>query len=174
MTQYDSPDQGDDEMEFDDESMRDSVGVMSEERAQRFYDRVRNSIARYLERKGGAAAKSREVLLLVPDVFNLLWRLVNDASVNAKNKVLLASGLAYFVFPLDIIPEAFAGPMGYMDDLVFAVFILNRMIADTDAEVLRRHWSGSGDILETIRRILGAADNMIGSDMVNKVKRLVK
>lgn len=177
MTQYDSPDLDDDDASDFEEAMSEgtaAVGPMSDERAKRFYDRVRNSIARYLDRKGGVAAKSRDLLLLVPDIFNLLWRLVNDAGVNAKNKVLLGSGLAYFVFPLDLIPEALVGPMGYMDDLVFAVYILNKMIGDTDVEVLRRHWSGSEDILETIKRVLGTADNMIGGDMVNKVKRLVK
>src|SRR5687768_15225981 len=90
------------------ESMRESTeiaGPISKDRAERYYDRVRESIRKYLEKKGSLAGKSGEYLLLVPDMFMLLWRLINDPRVNAKNKVLLGSGLAYYLFPLDIMPE---------------------------------------------------------------------
>jgi uncharacterized membrane protein YkvA (DUF1232 family) len=159
------------------ETMKESTevtGPVSSERAQRFYDKVRDSIRRYLDKKGKLTGKTGEYLLLVPDMFMLLWRLINDSRVNAKDKVLLGSGLAYYLFPLDIMPEGFLGPIGYIDDLVFAVYLLNKMLTDTDAEVLRQHWSGSDDVLETIRKVLGAADNLVGSDILNKLKKNVK
>jgi uncharacterized membrane protein YkvA (DUF1232 family) len=120
------------------------------------------------------AGKSGEYLLLAPDVFVLLWRLVNDSRVNGKNKVMLGSGLAYYLFPLDIMPEAFLGPIGYLDDLVFAVYLLNKMLADTDPEILREHWSGRDDVLASIRNVLNAADNLVGKDILGKLKRNVK
>lgn len=156
------------------ETMRESselAGPVSRERADRFYDRMRESIRQYLEKKGSLAGSTGEYLLLAPDVFVLLWRLVNDKRVNAKDKVMLGSGLAYYLFPLDIMPEAFLGPVGYLDDLVFAVYLLNRMLTDTDVEILREHWSGRDDVLETIRRVLAAADNLVGSDIVGKFKK---
>lgn len=156
------------------ESMRDSTevtGSISRDRAQRFYDKVRENIRNYLEAKGSVAGKTGEYLLLVPDMFMLLWRLINDPRVNSKNKVLLGSGLAYYLFPLDIMPEAFLGPMGYVDDLVFGVYLLNRMLTDTDPEVLREHWSGSDDVLATIQNVLNAADNLVGSDLLNRFKK---
>ena len=157
------------------ESMRETSMVpVSRERAERFYDRLRDSIRKYLDRKGSVAAKSAGWLLLVPDIFILLWRLINDGRVNGKNKVMLGSGLAYYLFPFDIIPEGFMGPTGFVDDLVLAVYILNRMLADTDPEVLRQHWSGNEDVLAAIQRILGTADTMVGSDLVGRVKKLVK
>jgi len=143
-------------------------------RAERFYDRMRERIRKYLDDKGTVAGKAGEYLLLAPDVFVLLWRLVNDPRVNTKNKVALGSGLAYFLFPLDITPEAFFGPIGYIDDLVFGVLLLKRMLADTDAEVLRQHWSGSEDILATIEKILGAAEQLVGSELVGRFKKAAK
>src|SRR6266550_6314806 len=132
----------------DDDDFEELQGEnVSPDRAERFYDRVRKNIHRYVERKGAAVEKTAEFLLLVPDVFILLWRLLNDARVSGKNKVLLGSGVAYFVFPFDLLPEAFLGPIGYLDDLVLAVYILNRMLTDTDAAILREHWSGSDDVL---------------------------
>lgn len=164
------------EQDFE-ETMRESAevtGPVSRDRANRFYDRMRESIRRYLENKGSVAGTTSEYLLLAPDVFVLLWRLVNDSRVNAKNKVMLGSGLAYYLFPLDIMPEAFLGPIGYLDDLVFAVYLLNKMLADTDPEILREHWSGRDDVLASIRNVLNAADNLVGKDILGKLKRNVK
>lgn len=159
------------------ETMRESSelsGPVSKDRADRFYDRMRDSIRRYLEKKGTLAGKTGQFLLLAPDVFVLLWRLVNDPRVNAKNKVMLGSGLAYYLFPFDIMPEGFLGPVGYIDDLIFGVILLKKMLSDTDPAVLREHWSGSEDLLTTIEKILDAADNLAGSDVVNRFKKTVK
>jgi uncharacterized membrane protein YkvA (DUF1232 family) len=153
--------------------MAEVTGPVSNDRAQRFYDRIRENIRGFLEKRAHLD-KSAEYLLLVPDVFMLLWRLINDARVNAKNKVLLGSGLAYFFFPLDIMPEALIGPVGYLDDLVFAVYLLNKILKDTDAEVLRHHWSGSEDVLKTITNVLNAADTLVGKDLFGKIKNIIK
>lgn len=156
------------------DSMRENgalAGTVSRERADRFYDRMRDGIRRYLDGKGRVAGKTAEYLLLVPDVFMLLWRLVNDPRVNTKNKMMLGSGLAYYFFPLDIMPEGFIGPIGFIDDLVFAVYLLNKILTDTDASVLREHWSGSEDVLRMIQRVLGAAEDLVGKEILGRLKR---
>jgi uncharacterized membrane protein YkvA (DUF1232 family) len=158
------------------EVMRESSDLstpVTTSRAERFYDRMRERIRTYLEKKGTLAGKTGEYLMLAPDVFVLLWRLVNDDRVDAKNKVALGSGLAYFLFPLDITPEAFFGPIGYIDDMIFAVLLLKRMLVDTDAAILREHWSGSDDVLEMIEKVLSSADQLAGSDLVGKFKKAV-
>jgi len=147
------------------------TGPVSKERADRFYDRMRESIRKYLDKKGSVAGTAGEYLLLAPDVFVLMWRLVNDSRVDAKNKMMLGSGIAYYLFPLDIIPEAIFGPMGYIDDLVFAAYLLKRMLSDTDAAILREHWSGRGDILDSIRGVLEAAESLVGKDILSKFKK---
>lgn len=160
-----------------DSAMRESTEFSAEptqERADRFYDRMREGIRRYLETKSSVSDKTGDYLLLAPDVFVLLWRLVNDPRVNSKNKVMLGSGLAYYVFPLDIMPEAILGPVGYIDDLVFGVFLLHKVLTDTDPAILREHWSGSDDILESITKVLAAADNLVGSDIMSKLKKTAK
>ncbi|HYK05232.1 MAG TPA: DUF1232 domain-containing protein [Thermoanaerobaculia bacterium] len=154
-----------------DAEMNEGSAPVSSERATRFYDRMRDAIRRYLDNKGALAGKTGEYLLLAPDVFVLLWRLVNDARVNSKNKMMLGSGIAYYFFPLDIMPEGFIGPIGYIDDLVFAAYLLNRMLNDTDPAILREHWSGSDDVLTMITNVLNAADNLVGSDVLGKIKK---
>lgn len=143
-----------------------------EGKAIRFYDRIRSNIAAYIERKGPSLGKSAEFLFLVPDVFILLFRLANDKRVTGQNKVLLGTGLAYFIFPLDIMPEAILGPIGFLDDLVFGVYILSKMLNDTDEAILREHWSGRGDLLDMIRRVLHSADRIVGKDFLAKIKKM--
>jgi len=158
-----------------DESLNDLASQeLPRERAERFYDRIRTRIHSYVESKGGALGKTTEFLLLVPDVFILLWRLVNDARIQGKNKVLLGSGVAYFVFPIDLMPEAFLGPIGFVDDLVLAVYVLNKLLADTSIDVLREHWSGEEDVLLTIQRVLAAADSLVSTDLLDRIKKMVK
>ena len=143
------------------------------ERATRFYDRLRKSIRRYVDNKGAALGKTADFLLLVPDFFILLWRLTTDSRVTSKDKVLLGSAIAYYVFPFDILPEALLGPMGFMDDLVFGVFVLNRMLRETDPNILREHWSGSEDLLASIQRVLNAAESLVGKDMLGKIRKML-
>lgn len=160
-----------------DDAMGDSAAMgagISADRAARFYDRLRDGIRSYLDRKGSLAGKSAEYLLLVPDVFILLFRLIGDSRVNSKYKVMLGSGIAYYLFPLDLIPEGFLGPAGMIDDLVFGVYILNKMLTDTDPEILREHWSGRDDLLATIRKVLGAAESLVGSQILGRLKKTAK
>ena len=147
---------------------------VSSDRATRFYDRMRERIRKYLDEKGTVAGKAGEYLLLAPDIFVLLWRLVNDPRIDKKNKVALGSGIAYFLFPLDITPEAFFGPIGYIDDLIFGVLLLKRMLVDTDPAILREHWSGKEDILALIEKVLSSAEQLVGSDLLGRFKKAAK
>ena len=147
----------------------DSVG-----RAHRFYDRLRGSIERFAAKQGQAGSKTAGFLLLVPDVFMLLWRLMADARVIGKDKVLIGSAVAYFVLPFDLIPEALVGPMGYLDDLVFGAFVLHKILDSTDPEVLREHWSGSEDVLASITRVLDSAESLVSSNVMAKIRKMMK
>jgi uncharacterized membrane protein YkvA (DUF1232 family) len=146
--------------------------LADDEVRQRYYDRLRERIHSAIA-KGRFTEKIADLLLLVPDTFMLLWRLMNDARVNGKDKVLLGTGLAYYIFPFDIVPEAILGPIGYLDDLVFGVYVLNKLLVGTDVEVLREHWSGREDILVSIQKVFNAADNLMAGDVIDKLKKMV-
>lgn len=141
--------------------------------AERFYDRLRDRIRSFLSSKANLGPAA-EFLMFVPDVFVLLVRLAKDDRVTGKNKVLLGSGIAYFIFPLDIVPEAIVGPVGYLDDLVFAAYILNKMLTETDEQVLHDNWSGNGNVLDMMRSVLQSADKLVASDALKKIKKMFK
>jgi uncharacterized membrane protein YkvA (DUF1232 family) len=149
-------------------------GAISADRAQRYYDRLRKNIQSYLAGLGSKGEKSASFLLLVPDVFVLLYRLTTDKRVHGKNKVLLGSALVYFLSPVDLLPELLLGPVGLLDDLVFAVYVLNRLLVDTDPQVLRDHWSGNEDVLAMIGRVTTAADRLVSTKVLDRIRKMAK
>ena len=137
-----------------------------------FYQRLRGQIRDWLDSETGKSNQWSEYLLVAPDLFHLLWKLSTDPDVPATDKAKLAGVLAYFISPIELIPEAIVGPIGYVDDIALAAYVLNGMINHTDPEVLRRHWAGETDVLDVIRQILAAADRMVGSGVWKKLKKL--
>jgi uncharacterized membrane protein YkvA (DUF1232 family) len=137
-----------------------------------FYRRLRGQIRDWLDSETGKSNQWSEYLLVAPDLFHLLWKLSTDPDVSSTDKAKLAGVLAYFISPIDLIPEAIVGPIGFVDDIALAAYVLNGMINHTDPEVLRRHWAGENDVLDVIRHILAAADRMVGSGVWKKLKKL--
>jgi len=135
---------------------------------------MRTKIKNWLESKNGSQNKWTEYILLAPDFFHLLCKLVIDKDVLVSDKAKLAGVIAYFISPIDILPEALSGPAGYVDDIALAAYVLNSIVNNTDQEVLRKHWAGKGDVLEAIQSVLSVADEMVGAGLWRKMKRKFK
>lgn len=140
---------------------------------QDFYQGLRGKIHDWLESKEGQDHTWADFLLLAPDLFHLLCKLSADPDVSSNDKTKLVTVIAYFISPIDLIPEAFLGPIGYVDDIALTAYILNRLLNRTDPEVIRRHWAGEEDVLKVIQKIIGVADQMVGSGIWNKLRGLV-
>ena len=125
----------------------------------------------WLGAKKGRGERWGQYLLLAPDLLHLLCGLVGDRDVAVGDKIRLGAVIIYFLSPVDILPEIFLGPIGYLDDIAFAAFVLNGMFNRTDPVVVRRHWAGEGDVLDVVRKILAAVDKAIGSGLWKKIKR---
>lgn len=135
-----------------------------------FYQRLRLRMRQWLE-TGGRSHIWVEYLMWAPDLFHLLWRLSLDPQVSVRHKARLLAAMAYFVSPLDLIPEAILGPAAYADDVALAAYVLGSLLEDVNPELLARHWAGSGDVLQVIRAILKVAHRMVGSGLWEKLKR---
>jgi len=94
-----------------------------------------------------------------------------DPDVPASKKVKIAGIIAYFISPLDFLPEMLLGPVGYLDDIALTAYILNDIINDVDPKIVQRNWAGNRDILSVIKTIIANVNNMIGSGVWKKLKR---
>ncbi len=150
----------------------DEVIIVEEQGKVDFYQSIRKKVHTYLESAEGKKFKYAEYLLLVPDIFHLLCKLALDKDVKTADKAKLAAAIAYFVSPIDVIPDVIPG-IGYLDDLALAAYVLNAIINHTDAVVVEKHWAGEKNILEAVKQILAVADEMIGAGLFKKVKNLL-
>lgn len=147
---------------------------MSENKEQDFYKKLRLKIKAWSEKEENQSYRWAKWILLAPDLFHLLIRLMADPLVPLTEKVKLGAVTAYFISPLDLLPEVILGPTGFLDDIVLTAYVLNSMINRVDPVLIRKHWAGEGDVLITLQNILSLADKMIGSGLFQKIKRVVK
>jgi uncharacterized membrane protein YkvA (DUF1232 family) len=138
-----------------------------------FYQVLRARIAGWLASKG-KGFKHAQILLLAPDLFHLLTRLLLDRRIPASEKATLGAALAYFISPVDLLPEALLGPAGYVDDVALAAYALSRLINAGHGAVAKELWAGDGDLFEAIRRVLEIADEMVGSGLWERLKKLLR
>jgi uncharacterized membrane protein YkvA (DUF1232 family) len=140
-----------------------------------FYDRLRERIVAKVEGRGGRFTEGTvRALLLVPDVFMLLVRLSLDKEVPAQARMLIGGALAYFVLPMDLLPEALVGVGGYVDDLVLATAVLAQAFSGELEPYARKHWSGSEDLRVVLADISYAAENLLGAKLFNRLKGLME
>lgn len=137
-----------------------------------FYDRLRRRIATAAGDRGGELGGSAtEALLTVPDIFILLARLTLDREVPSSSRRLIGGALLYFVLPIDLFPEAFAGPVGYVDDLVIACAVLGEAFGKNLESFAERHWSGSERFARVLGDVARTADTLLGADLYARVRR---
>ena len=139
-----------------------------------FYDRLRERILHSVERRGGKLSEGAvKALLLVPDVFILLVRLMLDKSVPGSTRAMIGGALAYFILPADLLPEMILGGAGFMDDLVLAAAVLSQAFGGELEPYARRHWSGPEDLRVVLRDISQTAQSLLGQNLYDKLKRLM-
>ncbi|MAG33333.1 MAG: hypothetical protein CL908_20855 [Deltaproteobacteria bacterium] len=129
-----------------------AVTIELNPRERRLYDRLRERIVVPV---AGGRSGVFDLLLLLPDLTILLLRLLGDRRVPVVHKGIALAGMAYVVSPLDLVPSLLFGPIGLADDLFIVAACLSRLLNHVHPDVVRGHWSGQGDALETIQSITG-------------------
>jgi uncharacterized membrane protein YkvA (DUF1232 family) len=138
-----------------------------------FYTSLRNRIESWLTTDEGRGSQWTDYLLAAPDLLHLLAKLSMDPDVPVKEKAKVGAVLAYFVSPIDIVPEALGGPPGLLEDIALAAFVLKGIVSNTNPEVVQRHWAGDRNVLELIQNVVERADAMLGAVTWRRVRKLV-
>lgn len=116
------------------------------------YRRIRERVAGFLDRSLPEWLQPAVPwALLLPDFVVLLARLVRDPAVSTRAKLVAGAALGYLALPADILPDFIPG-LGVLDDVALAVFALETLVGMSPPEVVQRHWPGSEDVLEVVRR----------------------
>ena len=118
-------------------------------REQRLYDRLRS---RVISSEPGSASGMKDLLFLLPDLTVLLMRMLRDSDVPVSSKAIALMGVGYALSPIDLLPSILLGPIGLVDDLLVVSAALSRLVNTVHPDVVRRNWSGQGDVLDVIQR----------------------
>lgn len=144
-----------------------------ERRYLSFYDRLRARVTRAAERRSPRMGRrAAEALLLAPDLFLLLVRLLLDRDVPARSRALVGGALAYFLAPVDLFPEAVLGGVGYFDDVALAVWVLAEALGGELEAQADRHWSGDRELRLALRGAAEGAKVFLGDRLINRVRAL--
>jgi uncharacterized membrane protein YkvA (DUF1232 family) len=138
-----------------------------------FYTNLRARAEDWLSSDDRAKSEWADYVLAVPDLVHLLVKLTTEPDVPVAEKAKLGAVLAYFVSPIDVIPDSLGGRLGYFEDVAIAAFALKGILNNTDSHIVRRNWAGRQDILELIQNVLERADTIIGKAAWGRVQKLV-
>ncbi len=142
-----------------------------EKRKFQFYEKLREKYSIKRSSKDDPQNIS-DYLFLLPDVFVLICRLALEKRLSVSNKLFMSAVAAYFMLPIDIIPD-FVPFIGFLDDFVLAIFAFDHLFKEVDNKIILDNWSGEVDMLETTKRVIGLANKQISSKILNKIKKIV-
>lgn len=149
--------------------------IVLEREHQRFYDKLRKKIEELIKKQTGERMDAAtKYILLAPDLFVLFARLIQDKRVSTKTKAIAGMVVAYFISPIDIIPEIITGPLGFLDDIILASYALSRILNDVDKSVVLEHWNGEADLLEVIQDVLKKAEDLVDKKVFGAIKNFMK
>ncbi len=142
------------------------------EKEYNYYYKLRNKIKNGVN-KITKNEELPEYLLLAPDLFYLLIKLMQDKEVPKSKKIKLGAVIAYFITPFDFLPEALMGLIGYIDDVALTAYILNDFFNEMNPEIIKKNWPGEKKLLNVIQNILEDTDKFINKNIVNRLKKLI-
>ena len=74
---------------------------------------------------------------------------LNSTDIDCNLRLNISAAIAYYVVPMDVIPEQIYGPYGYIDDIYITVYVLRKIAHEFGYEFLQELWN-SEEVVETI------------------------
>jgi uncharacterized membrane protein YkvA (DUF1232 family) len=105
----------------------------------------------------GRREDARALAGFVPDCVILFSRLLRDARLPRRHKLLVAALLPYLLMPFDLIPD-FIPVAGQLDDAVIVALVLRRVMR-ASPELVEEHWPGPQRTLDWLEGFYGPFTN---------------
>ena len=115
-----------------------------------------------------AKRRLKNLLLFIPNMLLLCFRLLTDSRVPKTERALVAGAIVYALVPFDLIPDMLPF-VGQVDDAYLVALTLLRLMQRTDPKIVREHWSGGGDVVE----LIGAAALVAAKFLPQKIRSVL-
>ena len=103
-----------------------------------------------------------------PNLFKLLCDLL-DQDIEQELRLKLCGAIAYYVVPMDVIPEQIYGPYGYIDDIYMSVYALKEVASVYGYEFLQEVWDKDNDIKEVIEECYNKSVEVLEEDDIEAI-----
>ena len=100
----------------------------------------------------GRRLAARELAVLLPNLVRMCRTLLRDPRVPWGSKVLVGLAVAWFVSPIDLVPE-FIPVLGPLDDAILAVLVLRHLVRRAGRGVVAEAWPGDPATLDRMLRL---------------------
>ena len=80
-----------------------------------------------------------------PSLFKLMCDIL-EYDINQEIRRDLCGAIAYYVVPMDVIPEKEWGPYGYIDDIYLSVHVLRNVAEEYGYDFIQKIWDKPQDI----------------------------
>lgn len=111
---------------------------------------------------------TKELVMLLPNVVMLLGKLAMDKRIPSESKMAIVAGMAYFVSPIDLVPD-FIPVLGQVEDLMVMLLVIDGVLNHLDPMIVREHWNGDPAMLDKISNYAGRATRFIPTFVKEKV-----
>ena len=103
-----------------------------------------------------------------PNLFKLLCDILEyDISPNIRKD--LCGAIAYYVVPMDVIPEKEYGPYGYIDDIYLSVYVLRIVASEYGYEFIQKIWNKPQDIKNVMDDCESKALEILKEKQINAI-----
>ena len=85
-----------------------------------------------------------------PELYKLLCSCLNSKKVNSDLRLSISAAIAYYVVPMDVIPEEIYGAYGYIDDIFISAYVLKFLAEKYSFDFLQEAWDFGNDVEEVI------------------------
>lgn len=103
-----------------------------------------------------------DLIYQAPALYRLLTHVLDDPTLPGRLRPLVLATIAYFILPVDIIPESLEGPFGYVDDIWLCAYVAERIRQELGNEILTSNWDGEALLISLIRDILAQENELLG------------
>jgi uncharacterized membrane protein YkvA (DUF1232 family) len=100
----------------------------------------------------GRRESARALAGFIPDCALLCSRLLRDARVPRRNKLLLVALTGYLALPFDLVPDLIP-VAGQLDDVVIVALVLRSLLRGGGESLVREHWPGPENLLALVLRL---------------------
>ena len=108
-----------------------------------------------------------------PRLYKLLCDCLNEEIINGDLRINISAAIAYYVVPMDVIPEQIYGPYGYIDDNYISVYVLGKVANTLGYDFLQHIWDGDDDVESIIKLCYRESVKRLNNNQIEEILKYV-